>query len=101
MVPGGGEHSVWDDESDPGSPSSSTKPASASMNSDDPDTDRRLSDEARERYNGIVRARRASRSRLRLIRNGKRDELEEDDGSIPTYCPHCHKEYRQNNRHVT
>lgn len=91
----------WDFGSEGEGPESPGKSATytASLASDDhDDPDRRLSDEARERYASFVRARRASRSRLRVIRTGQRDEYEADDGSIPTFCPHCHKEYRQNNR---
>ncbi len=50
---------------------------------------RRRSDEVRETYKTFVRARRASRTRLRVLRQNSRgdDDEELDDGSIPTFCP--------------
>jgi hypothetical protein len=66
--------------------------------SDESEQSRKRSDDARETYSSLVKARRASRTRLRLLRGSAREEEEEaDDGSVPTFCPHCHKEYRQNN----
>ena len=82
----------WDCFSDPQSPMDGPVFESA-----DEQSPKGLSAEARERYNSFVRARRASRSKLRILRSGSKEE-EEDDGSVPTFCPHCNKEYRQNNR---
>lgn len=86
----------WDGPSDPQSPSPDGDHP-VFDDSQDEHSPRSLSDEARERYSSFVRARRASRSKLRVVRGGSKEKEEDDDGSVPTFCPHCNKEYRQNN----
>ena len=94
----------WDSMSDEEDSKPATLPPSSPLSGDVHDCDsssqgQHRSQESQELCaSNFVRARRASRSRLRSIRSGHHDDEEDDDGSVPTFCPHCQKEYRQNNR---